>query len=90
MKYWDWEDTVCSMLAAVVATVVGTAVFAIWQDHSIQFYFLQDGGKTGTCVTGHRNWTSDSPAVFCSQDAQVAALVAKQFNEVIAAGKARK
>lgn len=89
-KDWDWEDIGLTMLVLFVASVVSLILFAICQEHSIRFYYLQDGGKAGTCVAGHRNWTSDSTAVFCSSDPQAVAMMAKQFNEILAAGKAGK
>jgi hypothetical protein len=89
-KDWEWEDTGLTMFCLFVLSVVSLIIFAICQDHSIRFYYLIDGGKAGACVAGHRNWTSDSTGIFCSPDAQNAAEAAKQFNEVLATGKARK
>lgn len=89
-KYWEWDDTVGAVFLLLVVSVVSLVFIAISQDHSIRFYYLSNGGKAGTCVSGHREWTGDSEGVFCSADSQTASAAANQFNQVLAAGKGHK
>ncbi len=93
-KNWEWSDTFLGFLAIVVLLCfggVGIAIYAGFQDHRVQFYYMSDHGsginRNGYCLDGYRQWYSNDTGVFCSDDVQRTITVMNELNAQLKATK---
>lgn len=85
---WDWGDTFFTALLFFASILISIGMFAIFQDHSVRYYFLSQYQKS-FCIDGHREWASEDRAVFCSEDIQKTLGVMKTLNDQLAARGAK-
>lgn len=83
-KEWDWWDTFLVMALVFILALLCLGGVAIFQDHSIRFYYLSShgvqGGHNGYCIDGYREWTSNDTGVFCSDDINKTISIVKEMN----------
>lgn len=81
----EWADIWMAMLAVLVLFLASTIGYALFQDHSVQFYYISDhginGGRNGYCIDGYRYWWANDTGVFCSDDVEKSITVLKQLND---------
>lgn len=86
---WGWGDTGLTLAVMAGFSLAGLGAFAIFQDHTVQFYYVSDHGnatsRNGYCIDGYRNWWANDSGVFCSDDVQKTILVLKELNSAIPA-----
>ncbi len=89
-----WDDMFYFLVTLVTLWLLGLTGFVIFQDHSVQFYYISNhgvqGGMTGYCIDGYRNWYMNDSGVFCSDDIQKTISVLKELNDDLAARKRAK
>src|ERR1700745_2402594 len=84
-KDWYWIDSWAVVLILAALGLMGLGVYAMFQDHSIRFYYISDHGsgtsRNGDCISGYRNWWVNDTGVFCSDDIQKTLSVLKEMND---------
>lgn len=91
MRNLDWMDIWGALLVLIVVALLSLGGYAIFQDHSIRFYYMSSQGsgmgRNGYCIDGYREWYSNDQGVFCSDDINKSIAVLKELNSGIKVGK---
>ena len=56
--YWDWEDTIGSLVVAIIICLVIIGIIALTSDHTVKYYYL-DGDSNMPVIKADVNWGED-------------------------------